>query len=220
MKMPAWSISSLSAFETCPKRVYHIKVTKEVKDPPGESAAWGSWVHKQFENRLREGTPLPVTLSGYERLTKPIAESKGDKLVEYQIALNQDLQPCEWYGKETWVRVVIDAGVVKGESAALWDWKTGKRKPESDQLKLSAAVLMAAKPEVKRVSTAFVWLKDGATDKENFTCQDIPAIWSSFSPRLERMERAYAKTHFPAKPSGLCRKHCPVPNHLCEYSGR
>jgi hypothetical protein len=196
-----------------------MKVARDVVESSNESAKWGTWVHKQIENRLRDNTPLPVTISGYERLVGPIAAAPGKKLVECEWAVDDNLQACDWRAPNVWCRAIVDAGVVARQTALLWDWKTGKRKPSSDQLALSSALALANLPEVYKTRTAFVWLKEDKTDQDEFTRDKLGNIWQTFFPRLERMERAFQREEFPAKPSGLCRKHCPVPPRLCPHSG-
>ena len=220
--MPAWSYSSLTSFETCPKRYYHIKVAKDITDIPGEAALWGQTVHKYLEDRVKDDTPLPKEVAGYEPLVKPIVSAKGIKLTEQQFAVTYTLTPTGWFDKDAWCRGIVDVGVMSfsGDKALLLDWKTGKRKPDSDQLKLFAGLAFAHYEKLEQVNTGFVWLKEGKTDKDVFTRKDIPAIWGTFIPRVQRMERAYEKATFLPKPSGLCKRHCPVPKYKCEFSGR
>ena len=220
MTLPPWSYSSLTSFETCAKRYFHLKVAKDVVDTPHESATWGSTVHKHLEDRVKLGTSLPESLQGYERLVAPIISRQGTKLVEQQFAITADLSPTTWMGSDTWCRGIVDVGVLSGSSAVLLDWKTGRRKPDSDQLKLFAGLAFAHYPEVNTVHTGFVWLKERAIDKQKFTREDVPVIWQTFVPRVRRLERAYEQLNFPPKPSGLCSRWCPVPKSLCEFSGK
>jgi hypothetical protein len=222
MKAPAWSYSSLTSFETCPKRYYHIKVAKDVVDAPGEAAMWGSTVHKYLEDRVLTNTPLPVSVAHYEGLVAPIANSKGTKLVEQQMAVTQDLKPTGWMDSDTWCRGIVDVGILSTsqDRALLLDWKTGKRKPDNDQLMLFAGLAFSHYPELRIVQTGFVWLKEGKIDKKGFTREDIPVIWQNFVPRVNRMERAFAEEKFHPKPSGLCARYCPVPKYQCEFSGK
>lgn len=218
---PPWSFSALSAFETCPKRYFHTKVAKDVFDAPGEAAVWGSTVHKNLEDHLRSGTCSPVSIQ-YKGLLDPILRAPGTKLVEAQLAINENLQPVEWWASDAWCRGIIDAGVLtpSENAAVLLDWKTGKRKVDSDQLKLFAGLAFSHYPKLRTVTTGFVWLKDKKIDKERFTSTDVPAIWATFIPRVQRLHRAYLNGTFLPKPSGLCRKHCPVPKSKCEFSGK
>jgi len=220
-KMPPWSYSGLTSFETCPKRYYHIKVAKDVVDTPGEAATWGSTVHKHIEDRLRDKTPLPASVANLEALVAPIEAKPGRKLIEYQMAVDASLNPTDWDSNTAWCRGIVDVGVVaeRGDKAVLLDWKTGKRKPDSDQLMLFAALAFAHIDTLNVVQTGFVWVKSNEFDKQVFKRGDEPMIWQQFIPRVNRMEKAYELGAFPPKPSGLCRKHCPVPNNMCEFSG-
>ena len=220
--MPAWSYSSLTAFETCPKRYFHIKVAKNVTEVPGDAATWGQTVHKYLEDRVRDATPLPEAVSHYESLVAPLVSRPGTVIAEQQLAVNKDLQPTGWMSTDTWCRGIIDVGIISpsGTSAVLLDWKTGKRKPDNDQLKLFAGMAFAHNPELMKIQTGFVWLKENKIDKDSFTRSDVPAIWNTFMPRVIRMERAFKDGSFPPKPSGLCRKWCPVPKSMCSFSGQ
>lgn len=214
----AWSYTALTGFETCPKRHFHTKVKKDVPDPPGEPALWGQRVHKALEDRVRDKKALPPSLAGYEALAARFDSAPGTVLVEKQICLNRNMEQTTWFGKDAWCRGVIDVGVVNGRKAAFWDWKTGKRSPEIEQLKLFAGLGFISYPEVEVISTGFVWLKEKKMDKEVFTRDDAPAIWEEFLPRVHRLERAHEKAEWPAKPSGLCRNWCPVLS--CEFNGK
>ena len=220
--MPPWSYSGLTSFETCPKRYYHIKVAKDATDAPGEAALWGSTVHKYLEDRVRDGTSLPVSVAGYEKIVAPIVNSPGIKLVEEQMAVDKELRPVEWTADNAWCRGIVDIGILSTshEKALLLDWKTGKRKADNDQLMLFAGLAYSHYPKLEIVQTGFVWLKENKVDKQGFTRKDISKIWATFAPRVHRMERAYLKAEFPPKPSGLCRNYCPVPKHKCEFSGK
>jgi len=220
MKTPPWSYSSLTSFETCNKRYYHLKVAKDVVETPHEATTWGSTVHKFMEDRVRDGTPLPVSVAGYEALIAPIIAKSGEKLIEQQYAINAAMQPTTWMADDAWCRGIVDVGVLTGNKALLLDWKTGKRKVDSSQLKLFAGLAFAHYPQVETVFTGFVWLKEGRVDKQKFEREDSAAIWQEFLPRVRRLERAYEESKFPPKPSGLCSKWCPVPRRLCEFSGK
>jgi len=220
MKTPPWSYSGLTSFETCPKRYFHIKVAKDVSDAPGEAAIWGSTVHKYLEDRVKDGTPLPPSVAGYEKMVLPIINREGEKLVEQQFSVDANLQPTDWSSDAAWCRGIVDVGVLTGKRAVLLDWKTGKRKLDSDQLMLFAGLAFAHYPQLEVVSTGFIWLKEGKVDQQKFGRDQIPTIWQQFVPRVARLERAYNDNKFPPKPSGLCGRWCPVPKNKCEFSGR
>jgi hypothetical protein len=220
-KQPPWSYSALTSFETCPKRYFHIKVAKDVHDRPGEAALWGSTVHKHLEDRVRDGTCLPESIAAYEKIVAPIVNSSGTKLVEEPMAVNVNLQPVAWTSPDAWCRGIVDLGILSSTNskALLIDWKTGKRKPDNDQLMLFAGLAFSHYADLRTVTTAFVWLKECKIDKRHFERDDTAKIWTAFIPRVQRLERAYQKTNFPPKPSGLCARYCPVSKNKCEFSG-
>lgn len=220
-KPVAWSYSALDAFETCPKRYYLTKVAKVVVEPQSQAMKWGNEVHKALEHRLVAGTALPETMVEYEPIAARVAEAaKGGKLqAEQKMAINVRYVPTTWFAKDVWARGITDFQITKGDKMFIGDWKTGAPKPESAQLKLTAAMAMHHNPNVKTVINTFVWLKTGEATTEKFTREDIPTIWQEFAPRVQRLEYAVADNKFPARPSGLCRAWCPVGKANCEHCG-
>ncbi len=220
MNAPAWSYTILTAFETCPRRYYLTRVSKEVKEPQSEHTVYGNEVHKAFENRLKNKTLLPEHLAKHEGLCAKLETTPGQLFVEEKITLNAQLKPTSWFAKDAWCRGIIDVCVDSGANVAVLDWKTGKPKPESEQLKLFAALIFETRLYVEKVSTGFVWLAHGKMDKEVFTREQLPELWQEFLPRVRRLELAYQDDKWEAKPSGLCREWCPVGKALCVHCGK
>lgn len=215
-----WSYSSLSAFETCPRRYKLTKLTKEVSDPPGEAAMHGTAVHEALENYLNGTAPFPDKYDEYRAVADRVAQAEGERLVEWQFGLNEGLQPSTFDAPDAWVRGVIDFGVVSGKSAVLLDWKLGVPKHDHDQLKLFAAAAFATFPDLEKVRTGYVWLKYSKVETSFFRREDVPELWKEFIPRVIRLVKAQEQDKFVPKPSGLCRKHCPLTHDQCEFSGR
>ena len=216
-KPVAWSYSALDSFETCGWRHYLTRVSKQVADPPGEAAKWGLEAHKAFENHLKHRTPLPEALLPYAPLCRSLITAGGKLLVEHQIALTKDFRTTTWFGKDVWVRSVVDAGVDKGRKLVACDWKLGRRKVDSAQMRLFAANLFHSRPHVNEITTLFMWLPDKKADKEVFYRADLPELWKEFLPRVRRLEIAHEEQKWPKRPSGLCKKWCPVPPDQCEF---
>ena len=218
MRHVAWSYSSLQNFENCPKRYYLTRVAKVVKDVMGEAALWGNTAHKALELRIAEGTPLPEKLAYMEPYALKILES-GRKNIhcEKEYCFDSSFKLVEWFSKSAWCRSKIDVEIRKSpEQAVLIDWKFGKRKPDSDQLKLFAAVAMTADKTLEQVETAFFWVPDKKMDKEVFTRDDVAPIWQTFLGKVARVEHATEENKFPPRPSGLCG-YCPVGTENCSF---
>lgn len=214
-----WSYSALTAFETCPRRYQITRVTKEVVEKQTEATIWGNKVHKALEDYAKGAKPLPKDLEQYKRYVDKIFSYEGKRIIEERMAINKNFRPTKWMAKDVWCRGIIDIGVVGSDTAYLLDWKTGKQKPDLDQLKLFAAMAFAHYPWIDKVVTGFIWLKVSKFDKDVFTREQLPEIWNEFLPRLNKLGAAYEKDKWIAKPSGLCRNWCPVGKNLCEFCG-
>lgn len=211
------SFSSIKMYMNCPLRYYHQRVRKAVTDPGSEATHYGERIHKFLEDRLKTNTELPQEAAQYEGLTSAILKGmKGELLVEQELTLNAELKPTGWFDEDAWLRTKIDVLVLNQTEAKVLDWKTGKRKPDFDQLELYALQIFAHYPEVERVSVGFVWLKDKAMDRDEYVRQNAAALWEKLLTQINRIEKSVETEVWPARPSGLCR-FCPA-RHLCEFA--
>lgn len=215
----AHSYSSIKLYENCPLRYYHQRVAKSVVDEGGEASKYGERIHSFLEARLK-GTDLPKEVAAYEPLVNAVervAEQKGAELyVEHELTLSDLLTPTGWYSADAWIRSKLDVLVINGTDAVVMDWKTGKRKVDFFQLQLFAVQVFKHFPEVLRVKTSLVWLKDMAMDTEQYNRLEANGIWQDIMMRIRRIEQSLEHDNWPAKPSGLCR-YCPA-RHLCDYA--
>jgi len=215
-----WSYSSLTAFETCPRRFKATRITKEAHEAQTDATTHGNEVHKAIELHMKNTAYLPEKYASYLPLVEKVRRTPGNKLVEFKFALTQAFKPTEFFARDAWCRGVIDFAVVQPESAVVLDWKTGKVKDDHDQLKMFAATTFANHPYLKKVKTGYVWLAHNVLTSETFEKTDTPGIWQEFLPRVQRMIHAADKDDFPPKPSGLCTSWCPLTRKQCEFSGR
>lgn len=216
-KAPAWSFSSLNDYTNCP-RAYQLKrVTKECKQSETEAMRHGTIQHEHLEFRVAKGTTLPDELQWMEPKIKLMEDSGGKLVAEQAVGLTKGLTPTEFFSKDVWVRGKLDLTVQFPEYSVVLDWKTGKRKFDSDQLMLFAGFEFAARPEIDRVKTGYVWLKSKAIDSEEFRRKDVPIIWGHFMPKVERLNKSYEKDDWPCRPSGLCG-WCPATKAQCKNS--
>ena len=213
--MPAWSYSALSQFETCPRQYYETRVTKRAVQVETEALRWGNNVHKALENRAKEGTELPTGMAQWEPMMQRLDRLKGRLLAETQIAVTREFKPVSWFDKSVWLRLVIDYGRETDNCVLALDYKTGKPKPDIDQLRLFAGVLLRTNPQLERAITGYVWLKTKQVNQEVFTQDDVQGIWDGFTPRVARLMQAHHENQWPCRPSGLCRGWCPA--KACEH---
>lgn len=206
---PAWSYTSLTLFEQCPKKYYHLRVAKDVVDKPFDENDWGRRAHKALELHARNGDPLPDGLTQLAATMRRLLSLPGERLIEEKLALTANLEPCGYFDRSVWYRGVVDYGVVGAKDAVVVDYKTGKKRPDHDQLSLFAATIFTRYPQLEQVRTAYLWTSTNDLTRKTFTRADAQPIWASFIVRAKRIELALEADKFPAKPSGLCG-WCPV----------
>lgn len=218
--MSAWSYSSLTAFETCPRRYYLTRVLKVVKEEQTAATLEGNELHKALELDVAGRQALPSKYRHLQPLTNKLRAAPGQILTEYKFALTRELRPTEFFAKNVWVRGVFDYANVRTNFAVVLDYKTGKRKFDLDQLKLFAGATFQLFPRVERVQTGYIWLRDKKIDPQSFARDEAPVIWQEFAARVRRLETSEETNHWPARPSGLCREWCPVGRKHCEHCGK
>lgn len=222
----AWSYSALTAFETCPKKFAATRVFKTYKEPEGEQLIYGNRVHKSLELRVRNGQALPADLVHMETTLQKLL-ALGTATAEESIGLDRAYHQTDYFDKPTtkpehrvWLRMKADLQLMLHSApvAILLDYKTGKIKEDLDQLELFAAVTFALHPEVQEVRTGYWWTNENRIDPTPFKPQEAPVIWQKFLPRVKVLENAYQTNAWTARPSGLCREHCPVTE--CAFHGK
>jgi len=214
----AHSYSSMKMYENCPKRYFHQRIEKSVTDPGGPATHYGERVHKALELYLAGEAPeLSEETARYKPLCDAIArKAEGGVLtVEEEMTLNENLEPTGWWDSDAWMRSKIDVLIRKGPKAYMFDWKTGKRRPDFAQLELFALQVMLHYPEIKVVTTAFVWLKEDKIDRDTYTRNNYPTLLANMMAKVRRIEQSLENDNWPAKPSGLCG-WCPCKD-FCEY---
>lgn len=217
MNAPPWSFSSLNDFINCPLSYMLKRVTKECKQVESEAMRNGTIQHEHLEFRVAKKTPLPPELAWMEPNIKKMEDSGGSLIAERAAGLTKGLVSTGFFAPDVWCRGKLDLTVRYGIKSVVLDWKTGKRKIDSDQLMLFAGFEFADRPFIEEVRTGYVWLKDKKIDTETFTRKDIPMIWGHFMPKVERLEKAYEKDEWPAKCSGLCG-WCPATKGQCKHA--
>lgn len=212
----AWSYSRLTAFETCPRRFHITQVTKLVVEPQTEATIHGNEVHKALENYVGGAAPLPEKYEPYRAVADKIIAAPGKKLLEYRFGLTRGLRPTDFFAKDCWVRGVLDVAVVNPKTVVVLDYKTGKRKADHDQLGLFAMAGTVLWPFAEKIKTGYIWLQSGQMDTKEYTQDDRVPLAQEFAARAQRLEDAFAKDNWPARPSGLCG-WCPVGTQNCEH---
>ena len=192
---------------------------------------WGNAVHKALANRCGKGkVPLPKPMQGFEKWAARVT-SEGNHpaqiMVEQQLAIDKDFAPTKWFDKDAersglappWYRGIADVLKIVGPAALAVDWKTGNVIDDAPQLALLAACIFAHHPNVLKVRSEFIWLKENASTRNDFHRDSMAEIWKGLWPRIEALKHAHDTADYPAKPGFLCRRYCPVTSCLHHGEG-
>ncbi len=216
----AWSYSKLKNYEQCPKRYFAIDVEKKYKeDDEAGHLGYGKLVHESLANAINHGhKPLPDNLKHLQKWVDKVAGgAKGTILVEQQMAITKDLTKTGWFSDDVWYRGIGDVVKLLGPVAVIIDWKTGKILDDGIQLALMAQCVFAHHPQIQKIRTEFVWLKEDATTRADFTREDMVGVWAGLLPRVTTLKNAHETMDFPPKPGGLCKRFCIVES--CPHRG-
>jgi hypothetical protein len=217
----AWSWSRLKNYRVCPKRSYHVDIAKDFKEEEGEQLKWGNTVHTAMAERVDKHTPLPLTMEHYEIWARKADLLRGaglDVKVEQKLAMSAEFKPTGFFDNKTWFRGVADVLAVAPTVAVTLDWKTGAMKPDYEQLALSAQLVFAHYPEIKRVRTAYIWLGNDDQTVEEYQRDAMVPLWNGLWPEIKAMAEAHRTLTYPPKPSRICRRYCPVTS--CPHHGK
>jgi RecB family exonuclease len=214
--MTAWSYSSIKTFDQCPKKYFHLKVVKDVKDEPGEAADYGTAVHEAAELFITQGAPIPEKFAFMRPIVEPLAKKQGTKYAEIKIGVTSDLKPCGFFDKDVWYRGIADLLIVNGSKAWLVDYKTGKNAKYADmkQLDLLAGAVFIHFPKVETIKSALLYVVSQEMPRKTHQRENLTTYMGVFDTQLESLSDAMDNGVWNAKSSALCG-WCPV--QTCEH---
>ncbi len=218
--MTAWSYSSVNTFKQCPKKYYHLKVAKDVKDRGNAATAYGSRVHSAAEKYIRDGKPLEREYKFLQGTLDAFNSIEGDKHCEIRLGVSKDdgaFKPARFFGGDVWYRGIADLLIINEDKAYLIDYKTSKTANYADtkQLDLLAGAVFINYPEVKKIKSALSFVVcNGFVTKEH-TVDMYKSYIGTFDEALEQIEVATTTDVWNAKDGPLCA-YCPVVS--CEHN--
>ncbi len=157
-----WSFSSLKTFQQCPRKYYHTKILKDVREPDTVATLYGKSAHTVAEEYIRDGVPVPPQFEYMKDMLDQLNAIPGEKLCEVMLGLTKDLQPCEFHADDVWWHGIADLVVLDEENgiAHSVDYKTSKNARYADvkQLDLVAAAIFAKYPKIKTIKSALLFV--------------------------------------------------------------
>lgn len=209
--MTAWSYSSIKTFEQCPKKYFHLRVAKDVKDEPGEAADYGTAVHLAAEEFIRDGKPIPEKFAYIRPVVERLAALPGDKMAELKLGIREDYSPCGFFDKDVWWRGIADLLVIDGHRAWCVDYKTGKsaRYADTKQLDLLAGAVFSHFPEVVKIKSSLIYVVSGELIPKTHVITERSQYLSVFDQQIDQLDAAMENGVWNPKSGPLCG-WCPV----------
>lgn len=222
MSIAPWSFSKAKAFETCPKQFYHEKILKEYPVEETEAMRYGTEFHKACENYIGEDKPLPKKFDFIKDTLDALNKKRGVKLCEKKLGLTADLEPCDFFSKRVWFRGIADLLIVDTLAETAWviDYKTGRsaRYADKGQLELMAMSVFKHYPDIKKVRAGLLFVVANKLVKHQYEIDSEPLLWEKWLGIYGKMEKAFKADVWNPRPSGLCKRHCPVVE--CPHNGK
>ncbi len=209
-----WSYSSIKTFDQCPKKYYHLKIAKDVKDGDTTATIYGKEVHKAAEDFIKDGTPIPAKFSFIQPVVDSLNKIKGEKYCELQLGVAQrdgKIVTSDFFAKDVWWRGIADLVIIDGTTAYLVDYKTSKNAKYADtkQLDLLAGALFLKFPQVQLIKSALIFVVSNEMVKKKHESMFKTAYLNTMRPEIARLEAAMKNNVWNPNAGPLC-KFCPV----------
>lgn len=202
MKLPVASHTFLSNWHNCPHKAYRLYIAKDLpKQPQTKEMLWGNEVHSAFEVRIKHGTPFPAEMKAYETIAGPLVQAGA--VAEKMLGINAHGQMVDFFAKDVWLRGKIDSTIIDRTTAAVFDWKTGKRREDIEELRIHAVLLKAWQPTVQKITAHYVWLQDMAVGKPHDVSDTAKAL-EDVRYTMAQVANAIEVEDFPKRPNPLC----------------
>ena len=222
MSITPWSFSKAKAFEQCPKQFYHEKILKQYPVEETDAMRYGTEFHKACEDYIKSEAPLPKKFDFIQQTLDALNEKRGIKMCEQKLGLTADLEPCGFFDTRGGFRGIADLVIIDVLTGVAWviDYKTGKSLIYADkgQFELMALVVFKHYHQITRVKAGLLFVIAKGLVKEEYEIDSESNLWEKWLGIYGRMEKAFESDVWNPRPSGLCKRHCPVLE--CAHNGR
>jgi len=211
-----WGFSKLDTYRACPAKFY-FQFIKKLPSPGSPAMERGSKMHENIESYLNGWATelMPENMNFKEAI-----DALKDKNFKAEQALGFDSEwnkLPDWFGKQTWLRVKMDASYIEGTKGTAIDFKSGKyRIPSTEQVELYAIGLHAANPALDEVTAEFWYLDTGEVYTKTYTAGELVKLRAKYERYVAPI---YSDKVFTPTPSNECRRcsYSKTKNGPCRY---
>ena len=208
-----WSYSNLNLYQQCPKKYYHLRIAKDIKEAPSEAIAFGNKIHKIAQEYVENDKPIPAEyVDSIQPSLDKLKNMPGQKLCENKLGLTVDLKPCGFFDKNVWWRGIADIIILQDDKAFTVDYKTGKKSQYADlkQLEILSLALFKHYPHIKKVKAGLMFFFADDFVKADYSSDDQDELWGPWVSDVGLLEDSVNSGVWNAKPNFTCRGYCPV----------
>lgn len=204
LRVTAWSYSRYNAYELCPLRfkLQFIDKAAKITSPAMER---GDRIHKAIASYLTGKAGFPEDAEKFRTLLTEFAnfDAAADKLVEIQWAYTREWKPTTWFGKDVYVRTILDAAVgYEDLTADVVDHKTGKKyESNDDQMELFAVSFFSQYKPFLHVTTRLWYIDTGQEEIAEFDRKDYEKLRDKWDAKVRPM---LSDTVFAPRPNHRC----------------
>ncbi len=187
-----WSLSALGTYEKCGFK-YRLKYVEKIKEQRSDAANRGVDNHAIVEGFLKGEIPtLPENLAFYSAFLTGLRQY--EIYPEHKISLTRQWTPTTWGAENSWYRGVLDLKLIRrhdgGQSAVVYDWKTGKIYPDhDDQKSLYSLAVLSEQPSLLQVRAVHVYLDRNEHREKTFHRDQVHDLRREWETRVQRIEQ-------------------------------
>lgn len=194
------SYSGLSTYTQCPRK-YKFSRIDRLPDPAGPAADRGKMLHAELEKGiLHPGYTMLGELTHWQAVCATLAEQGCQP--EIELAITKEYEPCAFDDPNAYVRGILDIFVNDGTTALIGDWKTGRMRDYSEQIRFYQLMVLVCYPEVERVEGR-IYFVDHQREQSyiSFSRGDLPVLKDYFADKIKHIHEDQL---FLPTPSPLC----------------
>lgn len=208
-KITAWSFSRYNCYVECPRKAKY-KFVDRLQEPGSEAMDRGAKLHSEIEKYLRDGGRQPACVKPMKGDYQALRALKP--AVELELAYDSGWNRVDWFAKNCWVRIKVDALVPpviddEAPTVRVIDHKSGKVKEHGEydeQLELYGLAGLITYPTAVKSTGELFFIDHGVIvgAQDEFLRKDEKKLKKKWETRVKKM---MTDTVFKPKPGNACR---------------